>query len=108
LRDSLFFNIFGNAILFDNFEHGLAYRKYLVKTRQKPPTIYTLSGEKIGSNALMDPSPAARKPSQLEFVFGEPKTKHIAEMNTINGKVCNYCSDLTLPPSIFSLFFILC
>ncbi len=86
LRDTLFYNIFGNAIMFDNFKDALEYRKTLVKANQRPPTLFTLAGEKISQNAVLDPSGNARLPNHLEYVYGEPKVKQIAEMQATYGK----------------------
>lgn len=77
--------------MFDDFDNALTYRKYLIKTQQRPPTLFTTKGEKIGQNAVMDPSGGARMPNHLDFVFGEPKIKHIAEMHAINGMYNNCC-----------------
>lgn len=71
LRDTLFFAIFRDALLFDTWQQALSYQKYLVvEKRRTPPMLYTRKGEVLSNQALLDPRPLARCPEQLETVFG--------------------------------------
>jgi hypothetical protein len=71
LRDTLFYNIYQKSIIFDDMKSALAYRQALIRQEIQPPTIYTLHGERITGNALLDPSANARLPSTMEFIYGE-------------------------------------
>lgn len=71
LRDTLFFNIYQKSILFDDMKNALVYRQSLIRQEIQPPMLYTLRGERITGNALLDPSANAKLPSTLEFVYGE-------------------------------------
>ncbi len=50
---------------------ALEYREYLVRNGIPPPPLYTLNGEKIPSQSILDPGQGARLPERLEFIFGE-------------------------------------
>ena len=86
LRDTLLFNMFGNSVLFNDMNSALDYRKYLVQNDIRPPSMYTLEGTRLTSQALLDPGPSGTKPERLDFVFGEQPSRDIASIHTSNGK----------------------
>ena len=45
LRDSVFYDIFGQSILFDDMDHAVEYRTQLLQKNKKPSNIYTLKGD---------------------------------------------------------------
>jgi hypothetical protein len=86
LRDTLFYSLFGNAILFNTFNDALVYRKYLVTMKVKPPMMFSLSGDKISASAVLDPGPSGRPPDSFEFLFGEQPSKQYAHLEALHGK----------------------
>jgi chromosome segregation ATPase len=69
LRDTLFFAIFDRTLLFDTAESALSYQKKMIDSKQRPPTIVTMEGDKFSPDGMLNPS--AKMPRKLPFVFGE-------------------------------------
>ena len=86
LRDTLFFNIFSTSILFDDMNAALDYRKYLVQNEIRPPSMFTLQGTKLTSQAVLDPGPGGTKPDRLDYVFGEQPSRVFESIRAENGK----------------------
>ena len=59
LRDSVFFSVFRDKIVFDTMESAMAYRSDIIGHSggmRRIPTIYCRSGEIIAADGLQDPS----------------------------------------------------
>jgi hypothetical protein len=69
LRDSLFWHMFSNTLLFDDFASATTYRKILVQQRRLTPSMYTLTGERLMKDALF--TPGNKIPKNLSNVYGE-------------------------------------
>lgn len=79
LRDTVFYNIFRDAILFDTLADGVEYRSLCVRQRRNCPTIYTRDGGFISSSGLLDPTAKLDPSKELEFMFGElPRTNYLS------------------------------
>ena len=88
LRDTIFFNIFRNSILFDELHDALEYRRYLVRNKIPPPKMYTLGGDVLDATAVLDPNPTSKLPVQQTFVFGEQRSRHVAIDAASDGNHC--------------------
>lgn len=85
LRDTLFYHIFKNSLLFDDLDSGMKYRRTLIKERKRPPAIFTVDGNKIGVDAVLDPK-KGKKPDDLRHIFGmQPAGKSIVFTNLLTG-----------------------
>lgn len=105
LRDTLFFNIFNNAILFDDMNSALDYRQYLVQNDIRPPSMYTLQGTKVTSQAVLDPGPGGMKPSRLDYVFGEQPSR---VFESIRAGIGEYFSTLILTADCINYLMNIC
>ncbi len=70
LRDSVVNTLFGTTLLFDDLDAATDYRSSLIAKDTKPPIIFTVTGDKIAANGVLDPR-GGRKPPRLEYIFGE-------------------------------------
>ena len=70
LRDTVFYSIYGKALLFDSLDDAAEYRKYLVQQRIPPPMMYSISGERFTSQGILDPR-QGKMPKELPFIYGE-------------------------------------
>ncbi len=90
LRDTLFYSIFRESILVDNVESAMNFReKFLLdcraqKVQKNPPTLFCRTGDKIGSEGIMDPQKGKLSMrSDLTFVFGQIPTHNREEFKAI-------------------------
>lgn len=85
LRDTLFYHIFKNSMLFDDLDSGMKYRRTLIKERKRPPAIFTVDGNKIGIDAVLDPK-KGKKPDDLRNILGmQPPGKSMVFSNLLTG-----------------------
>lgn len=68
LRNTLFQLVFQNMVLIDTLDDALILRQRLKERGQRHPTIYTLTGDRIPSSGLLDPT--MRPPTSFQCVFG--------------------------------------
>lgn len=89
LRDSLFFQIFKNAILFDDLDSAMEYRRAVIHRDSQPPNLYTVCGQKVGTDGVLDPN-KGRRPANLKNVFGmQPPSKSSVYVNLVAGTLIN-------------------
>lgn len=72
LRATLFHNLLGKAIVFDEYSQAVKYRKYMISEKNYCPVLYSLDGRRIGKDAVLEKS-SGGKPSwaDLSYAFGE-------------------------------------
>jgi hypothetical protein len=75
LRDTLFYNVFKRALLFDDLDSAIEYRQFMVKKKRNVPTIFTRTGEKLPQEGQLDPI-GGRLPENLDYIFGQMKPQH--------------------------------
>ena len=68
LRDTLFWQMFGLTLIFEDFDDAVRYRKVLIKNNKSPPNMYSKDGQQILVDGILDPNAAKR--SNLEYIFG--------------------------------------
>ncbi len=70
LRDTLFFSLFGDAVVFDDIESALLY---LHDGSNPPARVYTKDGIRLDhKQGIFDPSDKGQQALEhLEFIFGE-------------------------------------
>lgn len=77
LRDTVFYKIFGNTLLFDSMETAQAHRLSQIARNQNSPTMYTRDGNCLPSDGSMDPTVGRnRMPHHFNYVFGEQPPRH--------------------------------
>lgn len=91
LRDTLFYNIYKNSMLFDDMDTAFAYRKAAMekfkrRTGPKPPKIFTRDGYSIGTDGVRDPTASGRMPHELKNVYGQDGS-YLEELES--GKLIN-------------------
>lgn len=86
LRDTIFWAIFGNSILFDDFESAVEYRKHVVERGNTPRPIYTTTGHRILSKGILDPKGSAM-PADLPYIFGEQDPVRSADYGILQKEV---------------------
>ena len=79
LRELVFYNIFQRTVIIENLEAALKYRKLLIAQKIKPPPVYTLSGERITSDGVLNPQRNNKIPNELSVVFGQQPIKTTSE-----------------------------
>ena len=85
LRDSLFFQIFKNALLFDDLDSAMDFRRSVIHRDQQPPNLYTVDGHKVGTDGVLDPN-KGRRPTNLKNIFGmQPPSKSSVYVNLVAG-----------------------
>ena len=67
LRDSLFYYLFSDHVVFDDIDSALSY---LHDGAHPPAVIYTKDGIKIERNGMFDPSQRDNF-DNLEYIYGE-------------------------------------
>jgi hypothetical protein len=71
LRDTLFYQFLGNALIFDDLDSATNYRRSLVARNQPVPLIITMDGIKLAKDGVLNSAAGAGTlPSNLDFVFG--------------------------------------
>ena len=93
LRETVFWSMFRNSLLFDNLDTAANYRVQLVALRKSPPNMYTLTGEKIDSNGILVPGNAGRMPLNLPYVFGQYDRNHMENLRHIENGMYAICKD---------------
>jgi hypothetical protein len=85
LRESVFYHVFKSNILIDTMENAIDYKKELIRTNKQVPTIFTLKGEKFGSEGILNPGSGGKVPKELNYIFGQQQLT-----NSINFKSISY------------------
>ena len=87
LRDTVFYNMFGTAILFDDLETLMAYRKECITRKRRTSHAYTRSGDFVPRDGFLDPRNKINleaQPSNRDFVFGAMPVAHTADYKRLN------------------------
>jgi hypothetical protein len=93
LRDSVFWAVFKNAILVDDLESAIKYRKYLTDEKRSCPVIYTLAGDRMETHGMLDPTiGAGRLPENLEYVYGQQSFGNSTACKDLHSGKCASCS----------------
>lgn len=72
LRATLFYNLLGNAIVFDEYSQAMDYREYMTCQGKYCPLLYSLDGRKIGKDAMLERKRGGEPSlSDLPYSFGE-------------------------------------
>lgn len=72
LRDTVFYAIYREKILFDDISSASLYRKTLVGCGITPADFYTRDGKKLSSDGILNPGVGSnRVPVSLDFVYGQ-------------------------------------
>lgn len=85
LRDSLFYCIYRNAILFDDLVSAISYRKSLVDQGRRAPSLYTVTGDRVQSDGVLNPKPNNKLPANLKSVFGQLPQAGAAEIQKLDA-----------------------
>lgn len=86
LRDTVFYNIYKNSLLFDDVRTANVYRKTLLARKAQVPTIFTRDGNKIGSEGVLNPRPGQGVlPPTLPSVYGAPDPDEEEEQENSGG-----------------------
>jgi hypothetical protein len=70
LRDTVFWNIFRNSLLFEDLDSATKYRQTLAKNCKPPVQVVTKKGDVIATDGMMDPGNRIEA-KKLRFMFGE-------------------------------------
>ena len=89
LRDTIFYNLFHNSIIFDDFTNATAYRREIVSHGMRVSNIYTLTGERIGSSGVFDPSSKNKLPRALPIVFGQMPMRSTNDFDLLEKGMCD-------------------
>jgi hypothetical protein len=68
LRGTVFYDLFKDALVFEDFWQAIDYRKYLTACEASCPVLYALDGRKV--DGTLDPNYSVHS-SRLEYSFGE-------------------------------------
>ena len=71
LRDTVFWSIFRDSLLFDTIEAASEYRSKLIRNNRRPPQCVSVSGDILAADGLMDPKSKLNTARALKFEFGE-------------------------------------
>ena len=88
LRETLFWTIFRNTIIFKDLDDAIDYGTKLAKRNQPPMAMYSEDGQKILGDGILDPH--SSPPSKLDYVFGMQSPCNTTEFSSItSGKFQN-------------------
>jgi hypothetical protein len=93
MRDTLFYAIFRDSILFDNIETASYYRRALLKSTgglRNPPTIFCRSGDRINSEGIMDPKRVKSRRTESAYVFGQLPNLNRAEFKGLEDGLLSH------------------
>jgi hypothetical protein len=86
LRDTLFHSMIKGMLVFDDIPSAVNFKRAQIREQKAPPTIYTLTGDKLTSDGMMNPRKGQGKISdRLEYVFGQSKPDMTEEFQLIEG-----------------------
>ena len=72
LRDTLFYAIYKDSLLFDTLDSALNYKRKCFQQNRQVGNLYTLQGDRILSNGILNPDKSAKlEGARLRFVYGQ-------------------------------------
>lgn len=83
LRETLFWTIFRNTIIFKDLDDAIDYGTKLAKRNQPPMAMYSEDGQKILGDGILDPH--SSPPSKLDYVFGMQSPCNTTEFSSITS-----------------------
>jgi hypothetical protein len=84
-RDTIFWNIYHQTLLFDNLDNALEYYKSCKRNNRLVHEMYTRNGDRVDSRGALDPTPGqGRMPALLKYIYGEMPSQDIDEFKRID------------------------
>lgn len=100
LRDTLFWHMFRNTLLFKDFADAVRYGRDLANDNKPAQSMYSEDGQQVLADGILDPN--AVNPSKLDFVFGMQSPCNTTLFADIkSGKLLFICGFLLLPFFMF-------
>jgi hypothetical protein len=86
LRDTLFHSIFRGTLVFDDIRSAVDYKKSLIAQQKGPPPIFTMEGDKLTADGMMNPKKGQGKlPDRLEYIFGQQRPDSSEEFKRLEA-----------------------
>ena len=81
MRQTVFWILLQNSIVFDTEKDAIAYRQYTLRKGIRCPSLSSLDGKVIPSSGIMDSTHRQIQDVSLNYVFGsKPKNPQIKEL----------------------------
>lgn len=96
LRESVFYSALKNSILIDTMENAIDYKKELIRANKTIPTMYTLNGERLGADGILNPGTGGKAPKELNYIFGQQQLTNSIDFKSI-------CYDLEVAHEVIEL-----
>lgn len=82
LRETIFFPIFGESVVFDDMASAIEYRRNALLRHENAHTLYTCSGERLDTSGILDPR-GQRMPKDLKYMFGQMRSRNREELSSV-------------------------